>query len=199
MGYFLLFEGMLDSVIYARDNYLSAGGFLLPNRCNISLIGYGDEGKHKQLINFWDNVYGFDMSSLKKEVLSEAVVDICEEKFILTDPNIICDLDLMKVDTNCTNFSYNFNLTVKTGGKLTALVGYFDTYFDMPNPVSFSTSPNSKPTHWKQVLFYLKDPVIVNAEEILTGKFTCQRDKKDVRALVIQIEMFNLIMKYHLN
>lgn len=42
MGYFLLFEGMLDSVIYARDHYLAPGGKLLPNRCTISLVGSGD-------------------------------------------------------------------------------------------------------------------------------------------------------------
>lgn len=35
MGYLLLFEGMLDSVIYARNNYLKPGGMLLPNRCTI--------------------------------------------------------------------------------------------------------------------------------------------------------------------
>lgn len=35
MGYFLFFEGMLDSVIYARNNYLKPGGLLLPNRCTI--------------------------------------------------------------------------------------------------------------------------------------------------------------------
>lgn len=45
MGYFLLFEGMLDSVIYARERHLNPGGILLPNRCNISLVGSGDVGK----------------------------------------------------------------------------------------------------------------------------------------------------------
>lgn len=46
MGYFLLFEGMLDSVIYARDNYLKPGGIILPNRCNINIVGSGDIGKN---------------------------------------------------------------------------------------------------------------------------------------------------------
>ena len=32
MGYFLLYEGMLDTVITARDKYLAPGGTLLPNR-----------------------------------------------------------------------------------------------------------------------------------------------------------------------
>lgn len=48
MGYFLLFEGMLDSVIYARDRYLKPGGHLLPNRCTISLVGSGDTSKGKK-------------------------------------------------------------------------------------------------------------------------------------------------------
>lgn len=42
MGYFLLFEGMLDTVIYARDHYLAPGGAILPNRCAISIVGSGD-------------------------------------------------------------------------------------------------------------------------------------------------------------
>lgn len=44
MGYFLLFEGMLDSFIYARDNHLAKGGTILPNRCNLSIVGCSDTG-----------------------------------------------------------------------------------------------------------------------------------------------------------
>jgi hypothetical protein len=32
MGYCLLYEGMLDSVIHARDRLLKADGFLFPER-----------------------------------------------------------------------------------------------------------------------------------------------------------------------
>lgn len=46
MGYFLLFEGMLDSFIYARDTYLKPDGLILPNKCNISIVGISDLGKH---------------------------------------------------------------------------------------------------------------------------------------------------------
>lgn len=44
MGYFLLFEGMLDSVLYARDRHLAEGGILLPNRCTMHLTGIDDSG-----------------------------------------------------------------------------------------------------------------------------------------------------------
>ena len=37
MGYFLLFESMLDSVLYARDRWLQTDGLLLPDRCTISI------------------------------------------------------------------------------------------------------------------------------------------------------------------
>lgn len=53
MGYLLIFEGMLDSVIHARDKYLKTGGLLLPNRCTINLVGYGDEVRHSEYIEFW--------------------------------------------------------------------------------------------------------------------------------------------------
>ena len=45
MGYFLLFEGMLDSVIHARNKYLAPDGIILPNTCSISIAAVGDSGK----------------------------------------------------------------------------------------------------------------------------------------------------------
>lgn len=199
MGYFLLFEGMLDSVIYARDNYLAAGGTLLPNRCNISLIGYGDLRRHQQLIQFWDNVYGFDMRNLKADVLSEASVELCQAEHLLTSAQVIADFDLMSVDVNCSNFEFNFELLVERDGELTALVGYFDTFFELDEPVRFSTGPAATATHWKQVAFYVRQPIAVRQNERICGKFVCRRDRKDVRSLCVTIEMFGQTMKYHLN
>ena len=48
MGYFLLFEGMLDSVISARDKYLAPGGMVLPNRCTISLLAISDTQRYNR-------------------------------------------------------------------------------------------------------------------------------------------------------
>jgi len=47
MGYFLLFESMLDSLIFARDKYLNKNGIMLPNECNIFICGVSDMGKNK--------------------------------------------------------------------------------------------------------------------------------------------------------
>ncbi len=59
MGYFLLYEGMLDSVISARDKYLAPGGLILPNDCYMHLFAISDEERYKKTIDFWKDVYGF--------------------------------------------------------------------------------------------------------------------------------------------
>ncbi|KAJ6635838.1 Protein arginine N-methyltransferase 3 [Pseudolycoriella hygida] len=199
MGYFLLFEGMLDSVIYARDHHLSPNGLLMPNRCKIFLLGHGDVERHQKLISFWNNVYGFDMKCLKKEVLREASIEVCDAKYVLTEPIVIADLDIMKVDLNYSNFTSEFTLNVKTTGELTSLVGYFDTFFELPNQVEFSTSPHTTATHWKQTVFYLEDSVTVSAGDVVKGTFRCRRDPKDARSLIITVDLFGKTMKYHLN
>lgn len=47
MGYFLLFESMLDSLIFARDKYLNKDGIMLPNECNLFISGVSDTGEHE--------------------------------------------------------------------------------------------------------------------------------------------------------
>lgn len=190
---------MLDSVIYARDHHLSSNGILMPNRCKIFLLGHGDEERHRHLISYWNNVYGFDMSCLQKEVLRETSIEVCNPKYILTEPFAIVDLDLMSVDLNYSNFTSEFTLKVITTGKLTSLVGYFDTFFELPQHVEFSTSPHNTATHWKQAVFYLKDAITVNAGDSIPGTIRCRRDPKDARSLVITIDMFGKTMNYNLN
>jgi protein arginine N-methyltransferase 1 len=43
MGYFLLYESMLDSVLWARDKYLVKGGKMLPDRAQIFVAAIEDE------------------------------------------------------------------------------------------------------------------------------------------------------------
>lgn len=199
MGYFLLFEGMLDSVIFARDNFLKLGGLMLPNRCNISLVALGDEQRHGEYIAFWKNVYGFDMSIMQAEVLKEAIVEVCRNDSALSEPVVMAEFNLMTVDYKYPNFVYDFELQLKKAGKITAFVGYFDTFFDLPQAVHFTTGPHATPTHWKQVIFYIRDPVAVTAGEVIRGQFLCQRGPKDVRALCIEIKVFGQSYFYSLN
>lgn len=39
MGYFLLYEGMLDSVIWARDEFLKPDGLMFPSKAELFICG----------------------------------------------------------------------------------------------------------------------------------------------------------------
>ena len=58
MGYALLYESMLDSVLVARDRFLKPGGVMAPSQTKM-LLGLCDASEiAKERIEFWDDVYG---------------------------------------------------------------------------------------------------------------------------------------------
>lgn len=75
MGYFLFYESMLDTVLYARDKWLKEDGIILPDRASLSLVAVEDGDYKAEKINFWDNVYGFDMSCIRNLAILEPLVD----------------------------------------------------------------------------------------------------------------------------
>ncbi|XP_017057629.1 protein arginine N-methyltransferase 1 [Drosophila ficusphila] len=196
MGYFLLYESMLDSIIYAREHHLNPNGIILPSRCTLSLLGYGNDTLYAEQVDFWSNVYDVDMTALRKRSIEEPLMEVVEAEFMLTDPEQIANFDIMTVDLNYPNFSYNFNLKVTKPGRLSAFVGYFDTLFELPSPVTFSTSPTATPTHWKQTVFFIDQPQIVKEGDVISGKITSRRHREDVRALSVDIEVFGKKHKY---
>ncbi|XP_037087094.1 protein arginine N-methyltransferase 1-like [Pollicipes pollicipes] len=187
MGYFLLFEGMLDSVLYARDHLLADGGTLMPNRCTMSLVAVSDMERYDHLLSFWSDVYGFRMSCLRAEVLQEASVEVVPAAAICSDPCQIKQLDLNTITVADTEFTAPFSVRVTRACRVTALVGYFDTHFDLPIAVGFSTGPQAPSTHWKQTVFYLEQPVSADAGDTIDGTLFCGRDRKDPRSLRVTL------------
>jgi protein arginine N-methyltransferase 1 len=47
MGYFLLYESMMDTVLYARDKYLVKDGLIFPDKATIFMAGIED-GEYKE-------------------------------------------------------------------------------------------------------------------------------------------------------
>lgn len=56
MGYFLLFESMLDTILDARDKYLKPDGLLLPDHVCLKVAALEDIRYQKQKYGFWDDV-----------------------------------------------------------------------------------------------------------------------------------------------
>ncbi|XP_056383896.1 protein arginine N-methyltransferase 3 [Hyla sarda] len=200
MGYFLLFESMLDSVIYAKDKYLRAGGAVYPDRCNISIVALCDPEKHTGKMAFWDDVYGFNMSCMKKVVLPEAIVEVVSPDTIISDPFIIKDINCVTTTVKDLDFCSDFSLRVTRDGTCTAVAGYFDMFFekDCHTPVTFSTGPKCPRTHWKQTVLLLEKTVPVSADTTLDGKITVRKNRKDPRSLIITLSINGVTQTYML-
>ena len=51
MGYFLLYESMLDTVLEARDRYLKPGGLIFPDRATLYIAAIEDQDYKEEKIN----------------------------------------------------------------------------------------------------------------------------------------------------
>ena len=95
MGYGLLFECMLDSVIVARDRWLKRGGAVLPDVARILVAGGSALAAD---LPFWDEVHGLSMGTIRQELrkaaLKEALVRPVDAQAIVTAPQLVRSLDL---------------------------------------------------------------------------------------------------------
>ncbi|XP_029438421.1 protein arginine N-methyltransferase 3 isoform X2 [Rhinatrema bivittatum] len=200
MGYFLLFESMLDSVIYAKQRYLAEGGSVYPDTCTISLVAVSDPKTHSEKLAFWDNVYGFNMSSMKKAVLPEAVVEVLNPDTLASQPCVVKHIDCLTAAVADLDFSSDFSLLITRNSVCTAIAGYFDVLFERncSSRVLFSTGPQCTKTHWKQTVFLLENPISVVAGDVLKGKIAVRKNRKDPRSLIISLTVKNTLQTYSL-
>ncbi|KAH8905377.1 S-adenosyl-L-methionine-dependent methyltransferase [Coniochaeta sp. PMI_546] len=189
MGYFLLYESMLDTVLYARDRYLNKDGLIFPDKATIFVAGIEDGDYKDEKIGFWDNVYGFDYSPLKETALSEPLVDTVEMKAVVTDPTSVLTLDLYKCTTADLAFSCPFDLVARRDDFIHAMVAWFDIEFTACHkPIRFSTGPHTKYTHWKQTVFYLNEVLTVQQGEKIECSLHNRPNDKNKRDLDIKLE-----------
>ncbi|OAY77460.1 putative protein arginine N-methyltransferase 3 [Ananas comosus] len=174
MGYCLLYESMLSSVLYARDHFLKPGGAILPDTATIFGAGFGRGGTS---LPFWDNVYGFDMSCIGKEIAEDAarvpMVDIVEPQDIVTESAMLHYFDLATMTQEEMDFTSSFELKPRPdNARLTwcyGIVLWFETGFTAryckEAQAILSTSPHCPKTHWSQTIFTFKEPIALTTVE----------------------------------
>ncbi|KAJ1824222.1 hypothetical protein LPJ60_000935 [Coemansia sp. RSA 2675] len=130
MGYFLLFEAMLDSVLVARDRFLAPGGLLAPSASYIYLTAISDEEYINDQINYWDDVYGFKMSAMKSTgPVIEADVDVVPARAVAASRALIAEIDHGTATPAALDFSSSFTLVATRDSTIHAFLGYFDVAF----------------------------------------------------------------------
>ncbi|CAI7911950.1 unnamed protein product, partial [Closterium sp. NIES-54] len=188
MGYFLLYESMLDTVLFARDKWLANGGIVLPDHCSLYLMAIEDAEYKQEKIHFWQSVYGFDMSCIRDKAMLEPLVDTVDAEQIVTNSCLVKSLDISKVTRGDLSFSVPFKLVAERNDFVHALVAYFDVGFTKCHkPIGFSTGPKSRGTHWKQTVLYLEDTLTVCEGEAITGTMQVKPNEKNPRDLDISV------------
>jgi len=193
MGYFLLFESMLPTVLFARDKWLAPGGRVYPNQATMFLAGFEASDYHANKVDFWKDVYGFDMSCLiddaeRTSYIGSDVVQI-EAKTLITSTATLLNLDILTAQEKQLDFESNFKVTVSKDHTLDGFAVWFDAVFDLKcqHPITLSTSPHSEETHWKQSLFYLSTAVSVKNGDIIEGILKAKRCRGYKRDYEVQL------------
>jgi protein arginine N-methyltransferase 1 len=188
MGYFLIYESMLDTVLYARDKWLNKDGYILPDRARIYLAAIEDGEYKKSKIDYWDNVYGFNMSCIKNTALAEPLIDVTKGEMINSTVNKIFDIDLYTVTKEELDFSAGFDIEFMRDDNVHGLITWFDVVFEkMPYKVTLPTGPFDEPTHWKQVIFYMEKELTVKKGDKLSGNILAIKDKDNYRFIDVKI------------
>ncbi|SCZ88312.1 BZ3500_MvSof-1268-A1-R1_Chr10-2g02915 [Microbotryum saponariae] len=199
MGYCLLYECMLDSVLSARDRCMKPTGLMVPSQTSIMLALFSGSAMVDDRVKFWDNVYGFDMSAMKEEIKDDALIDVVDAKEVVSDTISISDIVTQTTTVADLSFTSPFKLTANRSTTVNAFLAHFDTFFTSDarlmhsqselkrGEVYFTTGAHDTPTHWKQTMFLLKEPIQVEAGTVIEGSFKCSKNPENSRELVVEV------------
>lgn len=181
MGYCLFYESMLQTVLYARDNWLVEGGMMFPDKASLHVCAIEDRDYKQDKVDWWSNVYGFKMTSIRDNALHEPLVDVVDAKQVVSNSALIKEVDIRTMKEEDLTFSSPFHLQIKRNDYVHAFVTYFNIEFSSCHKkVGFSTSPDSPYTHWKQTVFYFNDGLTVNKGDEIFGVFHCTPNNRNI-------------------
>jgi protein arginine N-methyltransferase 1 len=164
--------------VYSRPSFILALRFSTNTHCFC----------FDELID-WDDVYGFDMSVIKKQAYLEPLVDTVSADSVVTKAAKVMSVDIHTVKVEDLTWSSPFKISANRNDYVHAFVAYFDIEFSKCHKnVVFVTGPDNTYTHWKQTVFYLHDTITVNAGESITGHISVAPNPGNHRDLDITIK-----------
>ncbi|XP_017287804.1 protein arginine N-methyltransferase 6 [Kryptolebias marmoratus] len=199
MGYALLHESMLNSVLYARDRWLKPGGLILPNRAELFIAPVSDPVVEDRLY-FWYNVkdqYGVDMSCMadfaqKCVRNSDIAVNTVAGEDVLSHPARFAELDLRSVTVEeLRSVGGAFRCESFGSAAVNAFCVYFTVSFpcpDGPHALVLSTSPFQPETHWKQAVLYVDRPEEVVQDTPVSGEVRMYPSEDSARHVCVHVD-----------
>ncbi|KAI5955689.1 HMT1 [Candida jiufengensis] len=188
MGYFLLYESMLDTVLYARDKYLVKGGLILPDKCQMFIAGIEDGQYKEEKIHYWEDVYGFDYSPFIKTAMEEPLVDTVNNQALITDSYKFFEFDINTVKKEELAFKRSFELKSIGDDQCHAYIVYWDAIFPGKEKVVLPTGPMNHYTHWKQTVFYMNQVLELKKGDKIIGEIDARPSTVNPREYDIELK-----------
>ncbi|XXG60424.1 hypothetical protein AAC387_Pa04g2339 [Persea americana] len=137
MGYMLLYESMLSSVITARDRWLKPGGIILPSHATLYMAPVTHPERYSESIDFWRNVYGIDMSAVmplaKQCAFEEPSVETISGENVLTWPFVVKHVDCYTVTVQeLESITAKYRFTSMMQAPFHGFAFWFDVEFSGP-------------------------------------------------------------------
>ncbi|MEW5299181.1 MAG: hypothetical protein WDW36_002221 [Sanguina aurantia] len=219
MGYFLLRESMLDSVLVARDRFLKPGGALYPSHANMYLVPIRTNLNHQRSNDLKGSMEGWgsfiremkEFYQVDLDVLSEGYLSEQQDYFLHTaawtdiHPGQLLgspacfkryDLHKLTLDELKAPLKETVQMFVSDGGPVEALCGYFDVLFKgseenpADNEVRLTTAPDpTGATHWGQQSFYVQPPIECSADDKIRGTIEVVRQRANQRLLDVAMTL----------
>ncbi|CCG22818.1 Hmt1 major type I protein arginine methyltransferases (PRMT) [Candida orthopsilosis Co 90-125] len=188
MGYFLLYESMLDTVLYARDKYLVKGGLILPDKCQMYIAGIEDGQYKEEKIHYWEDVYGFDYSPFIKTAMEEPLVDTVNKQALVTNSFKFFEFDINTVKKEELSFKRKFELFATENDMCHAYIVYWDAIFPGKERITLPTGPMNQYTHWKQTVFYMDQVLDLRKGDLIYGEIFARPSTINPREYDIDIK-----------
>lgn len=197
MGFYLLHEGMLDSVILARDRFLKPGGSMFPDRAII----YCNPCSLPTHFENWEDIDGVKMTKfaeqLRRQKSSKPEIICINKDSLLGDDTVIAFLDLNDVSAlDLDRFDFNEVIVARKHGKFQGVCIWFDVLFPSDESsneeVNLTTHPKAEATHWKQTII----PLPANIETVepsspIAFKLIIQRNPENSRHYHLLLEILD--------
>jgi type I protein arginine methyltransferase len=219
MGYFLLRESMVDSLIRARNKFLAPGGTLFPSHATMlwGTISFEDDRQVKKddymhSMNDWQSflgdmkrLYDVDMAVLNPHFEKEqsdyfiysSLWTELNPRHLVGQPVVVGKLDLNTctiAQASCIS-QVPYAIPIPYGCTISGFAGWFTVDFagsagsPIKQRVVLSTGPEGGYTHWGQQVFYLPDAIEAGPDTLIHGDFEMRRQEKNKRLYNVHLSV----------
>ena len=143
------------------------------------------------LVTIYIQVHGIIMADLSEVSRCEPVMEALLQETVVTTTCLVLELDMQTCELEELQISSVFHLKVLKQDFLTALFTHFDMMFTHGREyVLLSTGPRNQPTHWKQMIFCLKEDLLVNEGDTIVGEMKVET--ASIEAGKVEVELSSI-------